>query len=67
MHALTHKIFPSNSEGFKPFFVNLVDMDIVERKTKKYYFKEPNLSRLRELGSLVTSPEDFRKNHGNFI
>ncbi|KAK2374900.1 hypothetical protein QL285_075831 [Trifolium repens] len=42
-------------------------MDIVERRTKKNFFKEPDLSRLRELGSQVASPEDFRKNHGNLL
>ncbi|KAK2375369.1 hypothetical protein QL285_076261 [Trifolium repens] len=39
-------------------------MDIVVRK---YFFKEPDLSRLRELGSQVASPEDFCKNHGNLL
>ncbi|GAU47885.1 hypothetical protein TSUD_404570 [Trifolium subterraneum] len=36
-------------------------MDLKKRNTKKYSFKEPDLSRLRELGSLVPFPEDFPK------
>ena len=48
-------------------FVNITDMNFVRRNTKKYDFKNPNLLNLRKLGSLVTSPEDFRVHHGNFL
>jgi hypothetical protein len=42
-------------------------MDIAKRNTKNYSFKEWDLSKLRELGSLVTSPEDFHKNYGRLL
>ena len=42
-------------------------MDLKKRNTKKYSFKEPDLSRLRELGSLVPFPEDFQKQYGKLL
>jgi hypothetical protein len=42
-------------------------MDIERRKTKSYSFKKWDLSKLRELGALVTFPEDFRKGHGRLL
>jgi len=38
-----------------------------KRSVKKYSFKSPNLTRLRELGSLVTSPGGFRDRHGRLL
>ncbi|GAU37329.1 hypothetical protein TSUD_61430 [Trifolium subterraneum] len=42
-------------------------MDLKKRNTKKYSFKEPDLSRLRELGALVPFPEDFQKLYGKLL
>ncbi|MCH98151.1 hypothetical protein A2U01_0019150, partial [Trifolium medium] len=42
-------------------------MDIIRRRTKSYNFKGLNLTRLRELGSLVTSPENFHNHHGKLL
>jgi hypothetical protein len=42
-------------------------MDIVKRNTKDYGFKGCDLSKLRELGALVTSSEDFRKSYGRLL
>ncbi|XP_045831213.1 uncharacterized protein LOC123922549 [Trifolium pratense] len=42
-------------------------MDLKKRNTKKYSFKEPDLSRLRELGALVPFPEDFQKRYGKLL
>ena len=42
-------------------------MDFARRNTRKYSFKSPYLLNLRKLGSLVTSPEDFRARHGNLL
>jgi len=42
-------------------------MDVVRRNTQKYNFKTLDLSRLKELGSLVTFPEDFRRDHGKLL
>ncbi|AES88135.2 hypothetical protein MTR_4g049270 [Medicago truncatula] len=37
------------------------------RSVKKYSFKKPDLTRLRELGSQVTNPIDFRDRHGRLL
>ncbi|GAU22854.1 hypothetical protein TSUD_282210 [Trifolium subterraneum] len=42
-------------------------MDVVRRNTQIYNFKKLDLSRLKELGSLVTFPEDFRRDHGKLL
>ncbi|GAU51822.1 hypothetical protein TSUD_416070 [Trifolium subterraneum] len=42
-------------------------MDLKKRNTKKYSFKEPDLSQLRELGALVPFPEDFQKRYGKLL
>lgn len=42
-------------------------MNPVKRSTRKYNFKSPDLLNLRKLGSLVTSPEDFRARHGKLL
>jgi len=42
-------------------------MDFARRSTTKYYFKCPDLSKLTELGSLVTSPEDFRAHYEKLL
>ncbi|KAK2405206.1 protein DETOXIFICATION [Trifolium repens] len=51
--------------GDQPSGLSLSYMDIVKRKTKDYGFKGWDLSKLRELGALVTSSEDFRKSYGS--
>ncbi|KAK2455850.1 hypothetical protein QL285_003266 [Trifolium repens] len=42
-------------------------MDYVKRNTKRYNFKSPDLTKLRKLGSLVSSPEDFRGHYGKLL
>jgi hypothetical protein len=42
-------------------------MDLGKRITKKYNFKSPDLTKLRKLGSLVSSPEDFRGHYGKLL
>src|SRR4030043_1442756 len=39
-------------------------MDFARRYTKKFVFKSPNVLKLRELASFVTSPDYFRLRHG---
>ncbi|XP_050908793.1 uncharacterized protein LOC127122515 [Lathyrus oleraceus] len=42
-------------------------MDFGRRRTQKYTFKSPKLECLRELGSLVVSPEDFKHRYGRLL
>ncbi|XP_006593206.1 uncharacterized protein [Glycine max] len=42
-------------------------MNFTKRNTQKYNFKDPDLTNLRKLGSLVVSPDDFRKRYGNLL
>jgi len=42
-------------------------MNPIIRSTRKYTFKKPDLLKLRELGSRVTSPEDFQAHHGRLL
>src|SRR4030043_1013676 len=42
-------------------------MNFTKRSIKKYSFKSPDLSRLRELGSKVTDQVGFRNRHGNLL
>ena len=42
-------------------------MNSSTRSTKKYTFKKPELLKLRELGSRVTSPENFQAHHGRLL
>ncbi|AES76253.1 uncharacterized protein [Medicago truncatula] len=42
-------------------------MDSKTRSIKKYTFKKPDLTRLRELASHVTNPRDFRERHGRLL
>ncbi|GAU50278.1 hypothetical protein TSUD_409140 [Trifolium subterraneum] len=42
-------------------------MDLRKMHTKTYSFKELDLSRLRELGSLVPFPDDFKKQYGKLL
>ncbi|KEH33571.1 hypothetical protein MTR_3g047715 [Medicago truncatula] len=37
------------------------------RSTKKYYFRNPDLSNLRKLGKRVTNPGGFRDRHGRLL
>jgi len=37
------------------------------RSIKKYSFKKPDLTRLRELGTQVTNPRNFRDRHGRLL
>jgi len=42
-------------------------MNSAIRSTRKYTFKKPDLLKLRELGSRVTSPRDFQAHHGRLL
>jgi len=42
-------------------------MNSAIRSTRKYTFKKPDLFKLRELGSRVTSPKDFQAHHGRLL
>lgn len=56
--------------GNKRSFVNIIGViikDIGKRNTKKYSFKNPDLLDLRKLGSMVSSPEDFKRYYGRLL
>ncbi|XP_050897221.1 uncharacterized protein LOC127104047 [Lathyrus oleraceus] len=42
-------------------------MDFGRKRTQKYTFKSPKLEYLRELGSLVVNPEDFKGRYGRLL
>ncbi|KAL5131809.1 hypothetical protein HKD37_12G034614 [Glycine soja] len=54
-------------QDLNKLFVNIVDMDIPLRSTRKYLFKKTDLLRLRELASLVSDPVDFQAHHGKLL
>ncbi|XP_050889211.1 uncharacterized protein LOC127094415 [Lathyrus oleraceus] len=42
-------------------------MELGRRNTKKYTFKNPDLTELKKLGSMIVSPEDFRARYGRLM
>jgi len=73
MHSFINNFFFLSSKyrrtktSFFFFFVNIIDMNPATRSSRKYYFRNPDLSNLRELGSRVTSQRDFQAHHGRLL
>jgi hypothetical protein len=42
-------------------------MELGRRNTKKYTFKSPDLTELKNIGSMIVSPEDFRAQYGRLM
>jgi hypothetical protein len=45
----------------------VIDMDLGTRKTKKFTFRNPNLTRLKELGSHISFRDGFQHEYGKLL